>query len=84
MSEYEYYTNLPYTNYCKAKGYEEKIDTEASMLRMGFYRIHQSLVEKPLTIKEFWPLASDKESVKEKIVVSREMIDKIKKIHNLR
>jgi hypothetical protein len=29
---------------------------EAAIQRFAAYRIHQSLVEKPLTIERFWPL----------------------------
>lgn len=86
MSEREYYTNSPYINYCKAKGYDDRIETESGMQRMAAYRIHQSLVQKPLTITEFWPLPSDKgeKSITGFLPPSKEMLAAIKKAHKLK
>jgi hypothetical protein len=52
-------------------------------LRWASYRIHQSLVEKPVRIEEFWPLWNDKKPEDEKLIMTKEMYDQIKKIHNL-
>lgn len=38
------------------------------MFRFAAYRIHQSLVQKHLTINEFWPLWRDKKTTGDKIV----------------
>ncbi len=83
LSEYEYYTNLPYTNYCKLKGYEDRVEHEAVMLRIASYRIHQSLVQKPLSITDYWPLPSDKETKKDTLFVSRDILKQIKQAHGL-
>lgn len=79
MSEYEYYTNLPYTNYCKMIGYNDKAESEAAMLRIASYRIHQSLVQKPLKIQEYWPLPSDKKVSRDVRIMTPEQLEKIKK-----
>lgn len=58
---------------------------EAESLRWASYRIHQSLVEKPLKIEDFWPLWGDKKKAPDEIpVMTKEMYDEIKKIHNLK
>jgi len=84
MSEREYYTNLPYTNYCKLKGYEDRMEEQAAQLRIGFYRTHQSLVQKPFTITEFWPLPSDKKVSRDTLFMTKEMKAQIMKAHNLK
>lgn len=79
MSEREYYTNLPYVNYCKMKGHEERVEDEASMMRIASYRIHQSLVQKPMKLQEYWPLPSDKKVSHVQKYMTREMLEKIQK-----
>lgn len=83
MTPYEYYTSSPYEFYAACEGYFDKIDIEAGMLRIASYRIHQSLVTKPLSISEYWPLRGDKKPESERIVMTPEMFEGIKKIHNL-
>lgn len=85
MSEREYYTNLPYVNYCKMKGYDERKEEEAAMMRIASYRIHQSLVQKPMPLHEYWPLPSDKKQgpVTQKYM-TKEMLEKIKKVHKIK
>lgn len=56
----------------------------ATDLRWASYRIHQSLVEKPAKIEDFWPLWGDKKKETEQLVMTPEMYHKIKQIHNLK
>ena len=61
------------------------MDNEANNLRFASYRIHQSLVEKPLKIEEFWPLWGDKKvKPDDKLIMTPELYQQIKKIHNLK
>lgn len=60
------------------------MDIEARNLRFASYRIHQSLVTKPLSIEEYWPLKGDKPKQAEKKVMTREMYAEIKKAHKLK
>lgn len=80
---YEYYTCSPYDFFAASEGYFDKMDNQAADIRWASYRIHQSLVEKPLKIEEFWPLWGDKKKDDDKLVMTKEMYDQIKKIHNL-
>jgi hypothetical protein len=73
----------PYEFYATCEGYLDKIDTEAKMMRIASYRIHQSLVEKPLSIIDYWPLRGEYD-VKETFVVDKEMLANIKRIHKLK
>jgi hypothetical protein len=67
------------------KGYEVSIENEAALMRIASYRIHQSLVQKPLSIKEYWPLPSDKnQRGRYKIIMNKEMCAEIKKDHKLK
>lgn len=66
------------------KGYEDRQEEQAGMLRVGFYRVHQSLVQKPLSVREFWPLPSDKKHARESLIITPEMMKQIKKAHNLK
>ena len=77
MSEFEYYTNSPYTNFCKLEGYLDKRREQVEIERFAAWRIHQSLVPKPLSIDKFWPVAGERKE-REKIVVDIEMWNKIK------
>jgi len=57
----------------------------AQMMRLASYRIHQSLVEKPVSIEDYWPLASDGEKeIQEPISIDADMLAKIKRIHKLK
>ncbi len=59
-------------------GYNEKAESEAAMLRISSYRIHQSLVQKPLKIQEYWPLPSDKKVSRDVRIMTPEILEKIK------
>jgi hypothetical protein len=54
------------------------------MHRIAAYRIHQSLVEKPLTIEKFWPSRNDVIKPKERISMDQDMYEAIKKAHNIK
>lgn len=84
MSEREYYTNLPYTNFCKWKGYEEAQDNHDIKLGTASYMIHRSLVSKPVTFKEYWPFQPDTKKETVTVTMSREMRDKIKAAHKIK
>lgn len=86
MSEREYYTNSPYVNYCKAKGYDDRIETEAVLMRNAAYLVYCSVVQKPEKITKVWPLPSDKaqDSVSGFLPPSKEMLAEIRKAHNLK
>lgn len=60
------------------------MDEQAQIHRLAAYRVHQSLVEKPLSIDKFWPLWSDKKREETKIVMDKEMFERIKKAHRLK
>jgi hypothetical protein len=59
------------------------MELEAQNFRLASYRIHQSLVAKPVPIEEYWPLKGDKKKPTEKIVMTRDIYAQIKKAHNL-
>jgi len=84
MTEREYYTNSAYVNYCKVMGYEDKQDVQFSFLRMGLFKIHQSLVQKPLSLKEFLPLSSDKVISHDTFTISKDLLAQIKKAHKMK
>lgn len=48
---------------------------------MASYRIHQSLVQKPLSLEDFWPIDGDKERSNDRLIMTREMYAEIKKAH---
>jgi hypothetical protein len=81
LSEYEYYTNSPYVNYCKEKGYFSKIETKRDIIRFASYRIYQSLQQKPVSIEKFWQTKEEKPV--EKIQYTKEEWAKIKQIHGI-
>lgn len=89
LSEYEYYTNSLYTNYCKLKGYEDKANKEESYFRNVAYLTYCANTEKNKrdSIEKFWPLSSDKKIVKPEFdfhsEAYKEMIRKIKKAHKI-
>jgi len=61
---YVYYTCSPYEFHCACEGYFIKVEHQAQLHRFSAYRIHQSLVQKPLSLSNFWPLKGDeKEAV---------------------
>jgi len=65
------------------------MDSQAQQLRLSSYRIHQSLVEKPLSIQEFWPIWGDKKHEQDKFIwgetkeEARAFYELVKKAHNL-
>ena len=79
---YEYYTSSPYEFFAASEGYFDKKDLEAANLRFASYRIHQSLVQKPLSLEDYWPL--EKKKPDEKVVMTKEMYGQIKKSYNLK
>lgn len=84
MSEREYYTNSPYVNYCKWKGYEEAQDNQDIKLGTASYMIHRSLVSKPVSFKAYWPFqpeAGKKEAVT--ITMSKEKREEILRAHKM-
>lgn len=78
MSEFEYYTNTPYTNFCKLEGYLDKEKKILEVQRFAAWRIHQSLVSKPLSINKFWPIDGEQKQEKTKLVVDMELWKQIK------
>jgi hypothetical protein len=79
----EYYLSSPYEFFAACEGYFDKIEHNASMLRLASYRIHQSLVGKDaLKISDYWPLSSDKPIEQKRIVVTKEKIAEILAFHN--
>ena len=82
---YEYYTSSPYEFFAASEGYFDKMDNGANNLRVASYRIHQSLVKEPVKIEEFWPLWGDKKvKPDDKLIMTPELYQKIKKIYNLK
>lgn len=61
---------------------DEQKDHER-LLRFGFYRIHQSLVEKPLSLNDFWHI-DEIEDEKNTLIIDKEVIEKMKKKYNLK
>ena len=56
---------------------------KAAIIRFAAYRIHQSLVEKPLTIERFWPLEGDKPRENTTLVFEEGLLDKIFNRHKI-
>ena len=82
MSPREFYLMKPYEFFCAVEGYSEKREMETEVLRFATFRIHQSLVEKPLSIEKFWPMKND--VAPDVVEVTQEWKDKLKLMHNLR
>ncbi len=82
LSEYEYFTNSPYTNYCKEEGYYKKLEDQQHIHRFAAYRVHQSLVKKPLSIDKFWQIGEKKEAERKQFSI--EEWQKIKEIHGIK
>lgn len=80
---YEYYTSSPYEIVAASEGLFDKMQVEAWNLRLASYRIHQSLVTKPVSIEEYWPMDNKKKDA-EKSIMTRETYAEIKKAHNLK
>lgn len=56
------------------------------MMRIASYRIHQSLVQKPLRLTEYWPLYLDKshqEAEQKFEQLTQEEYENIKKLHGI-
>ncbi len=64
-------------------GYYNEREELAQMMRISSFRLHQSLVQKPLKIHEFWALPSDKIASKNNVkkYVDQQMIDAINLAH---
>ena len=56
----------------------------AKMLRIGFYRIHESLVQKPVSIEAFWRIDGNAETKETIAPLTKEEYEEIKKIHGLK
>lgn len=81
----DYYEAAPYEVFASVEGYVAKLNREVSNQRFAAYRIHQSMVEKPLSIEKFWPLPTDAETEDSDVVVmTPEMLKQIKESHGLR
>lgn len=81
---YEYYLSTPYEFFCACEGYFIKLNHQAELHRMAAWRIHQSLVQKPLGIKSFWPLWNDNAGDNTKLApLTKEEWQEIMKTHNL-
>lgn len=66
------------------RGYEDKREMEDLKLGIASYRIHQSLVQKPEPFKSYWPFQKDAGKPKDTYFMTKEMLAKIKKAHNLK
>lgn len=64
------------------EGYYHNRDNQISVQRFAAYRIHQSLVQKPLTIEQFWPMSDHTEPEKKEI--DQETWDRIKRLHKVK
>ena len=51
------------------------------MLRIASYRIHQSLVEKPLSLDDYWKIDEVKEM--DEMIMTPDLFNEIKKKHGL-
>ncbi len=82
LSEYEYFTNSPYTNYCKEVGYYKRLEDQQHIHRFAAYRLHQSMVKKPIKdIDKFWQIGEKKQVEFPKFTA--EDFKKIKEIHGV-
>ena len=62
-----YYTMTQYEFFCACKGHANAERIYWENMRWGFFRVHQSMVEKPLSLTDFWLLATDQPAVTEEI-----------------
>jgi hypothetical protein len=84
LSEYEYYTNSPYVNFCKAEGYHDKYDHKIEAFRNLAYITHASMVGKgALSVSKLWPMWYENINTV-KVVADDDMIAKIKQAHGLK
>lgn len=79
----DYYECSPYEFYCACEGYFHKMDEQQEIQRFAAFRIHQSLVQKPVPLQQFWPLRSDIDSGPNRIEMTQEMKDLIIKSNGL-
>lgn len=55
------------------------------MMRVASFRIHQSLVEKPLTIEDFWPIDGNQiDEEQNELIMPDELIEQVLNAHNLK
>lgn len=73
----------PQELYDAREGYLSKMEDDVLVHRFAAYRIHQSLVQKPLSIDAFWPLKKS-DGKNDKKVISREQWDKLKLVHKIK
>jgi hypothetical protein len=67
-----------------AEGYYDKVDRYTKIGRLLSFRLHQSLVEKPLKLEEYMPMFGDNLSTKKDTpVITQELYNQIKKRYNL-
>lgn len=72
----------PYEVHAALEGYFDKRKQDAAIVRMGSYRIYESLVGKDaVDIERFWSLYGDEKKTVKPISVDKAMIDKILKVH---
>ena len=79
---YDYYCSTPYDFFAACEGYFDKCDRETRMHRLMAYRVHQSLVEKPIPIEDFAPVWNDSKANPE-FEITQEFFDELAKTHNL-
>lgn len=79
----EYYLMEPYEFFCTIEGYHDKQILEEKRLRFASYRIHQSLVDKPVPIEKFWPIEDDAPE-QERMEMTPEILERIIKAHNVK
>jgi hypothetical protein len=83
-SEYDYFTAEPYSVFSAIEGYYDNLNEVARVNRVLSYRIHQSLVKKPINITEYMPLFGDNVQAKGKMVMDKETYELIKRKHGLK
>lgn len=66
------------------EGYIAERKEESLKLRIASYRIHQSLVEKPLTLEKYWPIDDIEDDNPDELIMTPEILEQIKKMHNLK
>jgi hypothetical protein len=67
-----------------AEGYYDKVDRYTKIGRLLSFRLHQSLVEKPLKLEEYMPMfGDDLIAKKEAPIITQELYNQIKKRYKL-
>ena len=79
----DYYLATPYEFYCAIEGYISARKEESLKLRIASYRIHQSLVEKPLTLEKYWPIDDIEDDNSDELIMTPELLQQIKQAHNI-